>query len=66
MALYKQAQTILTNDAAYLPLRYTVVTNEVQPYIGGLQIDRDGLAGCQVTCSPRLFSQEALIACGDQ
>ena len=38
VALYQQAQTILTNDAAYLPLRYTVVTNEVQPYIGGLEI----------------------------
>ncbi len=37
VALYKQAQTILTNDAAYSAASVpTVVTNEVQPYIGGL------------------------------
>jgi len=25
------------NDAAMLPLRFTTVTNEVQPYVGGVQ-----------------------------
>jgi oligopeptide transport system substrate-binding protein len=36
-AAYKQAQAIMFNDAAMLPLRFTTVTNEVQPYVGGVQ-----------------------------
>ena len=36
--LYKQAQTILMNDAAFLPLRFAVTVYEVQPYVKGLTI----------------------------
>jgi oligopeptide transport system substrate-binding protein len=36
--LYNQAQTILMNDAALLPLRFGLATYEVQPYVGGLTI----------------------------
>jgi oligopeptide transport system substrate-binding protein len=36
--LYNQAQTILMNDAALLPLRFGLATYEVQPYVGGLQV----------------------------
>ncbi|MFL5670915.1 MAG: peptide ABC transporter substrate-binding protein [Chloroflexota bacterium] len=35
--LYNQAQTILMNDAALLPLRFGLATYEVQPYVGGIQ-----------------------------
>jgi len=35
--LYNQAQTILMNDAALLPLRFALTTYEVQPYVGGIQ-----------------------------
>ncbi len=35
VALYNQAQTILMNDAAVLPLRFVVNTYEVAPYVGG-------------------------------
>ena len=34
--LYNQAQTILMNDAAFLPLRFAVSTFEVQPYLKGI------------------------------
>jgi len=34
--LYNQAQTILINDAALLPLRFGLSTYEVQPYVGGI------------------------------
>jgi oligopeptide transport system substrate-binding protein len=37
-ALYEQAQTILFNDAAMLPLRFGVSPYEVQPYVSGLTI----------------------------
>jgi oligopeptide transport system substrate-binding protein len=36
VALYNQAQTILFNDAAFLPLRFAVTTYEVQPYVKGI------------------------------
>jgi oligopeptide transport system substrate-binding protein len=36
--LYKQAQTILIEDAALLPLRFGLATYEVQPYVKGLTI----------------------------
>lgn len=36
VALYNQAQTILMNDAAILPLRFATITYEVQPYVGGM------------------------------
>jgi len=36
--LYNQAQTILMNDAALLPLRFGLTTYEVQPYLGGLVV----------------------------
>jgi oligopeptide transport system substrate-binding protein len=36
--LYNQAQTILFNDAAMLPLRFGLATYEVQPYVGGLNV----------------------------
>src|SRR5262245_60025405 len=36
VALYNQAQTILMNDAAFLPLRFAVSTFEVQPYVKGI------------------------------
>jgi oligopeptide transport system substrate-binding protein len=36
--LYNQAQTILINDAALLPLRFGLATYEVQPYLGGLTV----------------------------
>ena len=36
--LYNQAQTILINDAALLPLRFGLATYEVQPYVGGLNV----------------------------
>ena len=36
--LYNQAQTILFDDAAMLPLRFGLATYEVQPYVGGLQV----------------------------
>jgi oligopeptide transport system substrate-binding protein len=35
VALYNQAQTILFEDAAMLPLRFGLTTYEVQPYLGG-------------------------------
>ena len=38
VALYNQAQTILMNDAAFLPLRFGLSVYEVQPYVGGLTI----------------------------
>jgi oligopeptide transport system substrate-binding protein len=38
VALYNQAQTILMNDAAMLPLRFAVSTFEVQPYVKGLTV----------------------------
>jgi oligopeptide transport system substrate-binding protein len=37
-ALYNQAQTILVNDAAFLPLRFQTTRFEVEPYVGGLTI----------------------------
>jgi oligopeptide transport system substrate-binding protein len=38
VAFYNQAQTILMNDAAFLPLRFGLVRYEVQSYVGGLTI----------------------------
>ncbi|MEO8437503.1 MAG: peptide ABC transporter substrate-binding protein [Chloroflexota bacterium] len=38
VALYNQAQTILMNDAAFLPLRFGLSRYEVQPYVGGLTV----------------------------
>jgi ABC-type transport system substrate-binding protein len=38
VALYEQAQTILVNDAAFLPLRFQLTTYEIQPYLGGINI----------------------------
>ncbi len=38
VALYNQAQTILMNDAAFLPLRFGLTRYEVQPYVGGLTV----------------------------
>jgi oligopeptide transport system substrate-binding protein len=35
VALYNQAQTILMNDAAILPLRFRTMTYEVAPYVSG-------------------------------
>jgi oligopeptide transport system substrate-binding protein len=35
--LYQQAQTIMINDAAVLPLRFGLQTYEVAPYLGGVQ-----------------------------
>ena len=35
VALYNQAQTILMNDAAMLPLRFGVTRFEVKPYVSG-------------------------------
>lgn len=36
VALYNQAQTILMNDAAILPLRFGTTTYEVAPYVSGV------------------------------
>ncbi len=36
VALYNQAQTILMNDAAILPLRFATTTYEVAPYVSGI------------------------------
>ena len=36
VALYNQAQTILMNDAAILPLRFGTTTYEVAPYLSGV------------------------------
>ena len=36
VALYNQAQTILMNDAAILPLRFATTTFEVAPYLSGV------------------------------
>ena len=36
--LYQQAQTLLVNDAAMLPLKFGLTTYEVQPYVGGIVI----------------------------
>jgi oligopeptide transport system substrate-binding protein len=38
VALYNQAQKILMDDAAFLPLRFGVSPYEVQPYVSGLTI----------------------------
>ena len=38
VSLYNQAQTILINDAAMLPLRFAVSTFTIQPYLGGINI----------------------------
>ena len=35
VALYNQAQTLLINDAAILPLRFRAMTYEVAPYVSG-------------------------------
>jgi ABC-type transport system substrate-binding protein len=37
-ALYEQAQTLLMGDAPVLPLRWTTVTYEIQPYVGGIVV----------------------------
>ncbi|MBA2700200.1 MAG: peptide ABC transporter substrate-binding protein [Chloroflexi bacterium] len=36
--LYKQAQTILMDDAAFLPLRFAVTPVLIRPYVGGLTL----------------------------
>ncbi|MBI3749309.1 MAG: peptide ABC transporter substrate-binding protein [Chloroflexi bacterium] len=36
VALYNQAQTILMNDAALLPLRFGTTTYEIAPYVSGI------------------------------
>jgi oligopeptide transport system substrate-binding protein len=36
VALYNQAQTLLYNDAADLPLRYSTTTYEIAPYVKGV------------------------------
>ena len=36
--LYQQAQTLLVNDAAMLPLKFGLTTYEIQPYVGGIVI----------------------------
>ena len=36
--LYNQAQTLLMNDAPFIPLRFGLTVYEVQPYVGGLTI----------------------------
>jgi oligopeptide transport system substrate-binding protein len=36
VALYNEAQTILMNDAAFLPLRFATQTYEVAPYVSGV------------------------------
>ena len=38
VALYNQAQTLLMNDAPFIPLRFGLTVYEVQPYVGGLTI----------------------------
>jgi oligopeptide transport system substrate-binding protein len=38
VALYQQAQTIMYEDAANLPLRFGLITYEIQPYVGGIQV----------------------------
>jgi oligopeptide transport system substrate-binding protein len=38
VALYNQAQTLLMNDAAFLPLRFGLTVYEVQPYVSGLTV----------------------------
>jgi oligopeptide transport system substrate-binding protein len=38
IALYQQAQTIMYEDAANLPLRFGLTTYEVQPYLGGIKV----------------------------
>ena len=37
VTIYNQAQTILMNDAAILPLRFAVTTYEVAPFVGGIE-----------------------------
>ena len=69
VALYNQAQTILMDDAAFLPLRFAVSTFEVQPYVGGYQRDPVRLAAAgrpvlrdhvhQEALSPRLRRSSA-------
>jgi oligopeptide transport system substrate-binding protein len=36
VALYNQAQTLMINDAAILPLRFATTTYEVAPYVSGV------------------------------
>jgi oligopeptide transport system substrate-binding protein len=38
VALYQQAQTIMYEDAAHLPLRFGLTTFEVAPYLGGIEV----------------------------
>lgn len=38
IAAYQQAQTIMYEDAANLPLRFGLTTYEIQPYLGGLKV----------------------------
>ena len=66
VALYNQAQTILMNDAAMLPLRFGIITYEVQPYVGGMTP-----TGSDAVAPGDLFYEETLhqgplIAVGDQ
>jgi len=38
VALYNQAQTLLMNDAPFIPLRFGLTVYEVQPYLSGLTV----------------------------
>lgn len=38
MAIYNEAQTLLIEDAAFLPILFPVTTYEVKPYVSGLTV----------------------------
>jgi len=38
VAIYNEAQTLLMNDASFLPLRFAVSPYEVKPYVSGLTV----------------------------
>ena len=66
VALYNQAQTILMDDAAFLPLRFAVSTFEVQPYVGGITATPSDSQLPGDLFYETIQITEALIAFGDQ
>ena len=66
VALYNQAQTILMNDAAFLPLRFGLSTYEVKPYVVGPDDHRVGLAAAGRHVLRDHPDPGALVAPGDQ
>ena len=66
VALYNQAQKILMDDAAFLPLRFAVSTFEVQPYVGGINATPSDSQLPGDLFYETMYIKTALVASGDQ